>query len=567
MSDKTRYRCAIYTRKSTEEGLDQDFNSLDAQREACAAYITSQGSLGWKLLPQYYDDGGISGGHMDRPALLDLLRDIKAGRIDTVVVYKIDRLTRSLADFSKMVEIFDRHEVSFVSVTQQFNTTTSMGRLTLNVLLSFAQFEREVTAERIRDKIAASRKKGMWMGGRVPLGYDVTNKQLVVNEAEASIVRQLFEMYLNIKSVPKLKDECDKLDLKTKVQQQQDGKTVGGKSFSRGHLYTLLTKPLYIGKVVHRGQAYPGQHQAIVDPDIFSQVQELIAANAPDRRQAENQASPHLLTGLLFDETGDALSPTQAVKKGRRYRYYTSHRLKLAGPSTSGGWRLAADQIELVVIQLLGDTLFDQDKMTKLLSAADLSADRMTQLSSGAARLARELAEQTKSELKSTISNLVHRVELKAGSIAIQVRLVGLCDLIAAGKANSFFSLSMDATSTIHATLQMKKRGVETKLIIGDRLQTASEPNQALIMLIAQAHHWLERLTSGSVVSIIELARQEQVDNNKISRALRFAYLAPDITQAVLEGRQPVELTADRFRRLPELPMDWQDQRNLLGFA
>ena len=238
--------------------MDQDFNSLDAQREACAAYITSQGSLGWKLLPQHYDDGGISGGHMDRPALLELLRDIKAGKIDTVVVYKIDRLTRSLADFSKMVEIFDRHEVSFVSVTQQFNTTTSMGRLTLNVLLSFAQFEREVTAERIRDKIAASRKKGMWMGGRVPLGYDVINKQLVVNEAEAGIVRQLFEMYLSIKSVPKLKDKCDELGLKTKIQKQQDGQTVGGRPFSRGHLYTLLTKPLYIGQVLHRGTHLSG---------------------------------------------------------------------------------------------------------------------------------------------------------------------------------------------------------------------------------------------------------------------------------------------------------------------
>ena len=337
MSDKTRYRCAIYTRKSTDEGLDQDFNSLDAQREACAAYIVSQGSLGWKLLPQHYDDGGISGGHMDRPALLDLLRDIKAGKVDTVVVYKIDRLTRSLADFSNMVEIFDSHEVSFVSVTQQFNTTTSMGRLTLNVLLSFAQFEREVTAERIRDKIAASRKKGMWMGGRVPLGYDVVQKQLVVNEQEVTIVRQLFAMYLQIRSVPKLKDECDRLGLKTKIQHQQDGRITGGKPFSRGHLYTLLTKALYIGQVVHRGQTYPGQQDAIIDPDTFSQVQALINANAPDRRQAENQTSPHLLTGLLFDETGDTLSPTHATKEGKRYRYYTSHRLKSAGASRSGG--------------------------------------------------------------------------------------------------------------------------------------------------------------------------------------------------------------------------------------
>lgn len=567
MSNKTRYRCAIYTRKSTEEGLDQDFNSLDAQREACAAYIASQGSLGWKLLPQHYDDGGISGGHMDRPALLDLLRDIKAGKIDTVVVYKIDRLTRSLADFSKMVEIFDRHEVSFVSITQQFNTTTSMGRLTLNVLLSFAQFEREVTAERIRDKIAASRKKGMWMGGRVPLGYDVVNKQLVVNEAEAAIVRQLFQMYLQLKSVPKLKDECDGLRFKTKVQHQQNGKTVGGKPFSRGHLYTLLTKPLYIGQVVHRGMIYPGQHQAIVDPGVFDQVQALIDANAPDRKQAANQSSPHLLTGLLFDETGDALSPTHATKKGKRYRYYTSHRLKTAGPSKPGGWRLAADQIENAVLTVIHDHLSNQSKVTELFCGAESSANQMLQLTHGAKRLASELTTQTQTELKTIINTLVQRIELKTESITIKIRLAGLYDLVRAGDGDAKLNLQKDAMMQIHVPLQMKKRGVETKLIIGTIPQATSEPNQALIMLIAQAHHWLERLTSGSVTSIIDLAKQEQVDKNKISRALRFAYLSPDITRAILEGHQPIELTADRMRRLPDLPMGWQEQKDLLGFA
>ena len=567
MIDKTRYRCAIYTRKSTDEGLDQDFNSLDAQREACAAYIVSQNSLGWKLLPQHYNDAGISGGHMDRPGLLDLLRDIKSGKIDTVVVYKIDRLTRSLADFSKMVEIFDRHEVSFVSVTQQFNTTTSMGRLTLNVLLSFAQFEREVTAERIRDKIAASRKKGMWMGGRVPLGYDVVNKQLVMNEAEAVIVRQLFEMYLQLKSVPQLKDECDRLGLKTKVQHQQNGKTVGGKSLSRGHLYTLLTKPLYVGQVVHRGTIYPGLHQAIVDSDVFDQVQALIDANAPDRKQTANQSSPHLLTGLLFDETGDALSPTHATKKGKRYRYYTSHRLKTAGPTKSGGWRLAADQIENAVLAVLRDHLSNQSKLAELFHGAESSASQMLQLTHGSKRLASELTTQNQTELKTTINTLVQRIELKTESITIKIRLAGLYDLVRAGEENAKFNLSKDAMTLIHAPLQMRKRGAETKLIIGTKPQAAPEPNQALIMLIAQAHHWLERLTSGSVASIIDLAKQEQFDKNKISRALRFAYLAPDITRAILEGHQPIELTADRMRRLPDLPMGWQEQKDLLGFA
>jgi len=411
-----------------------------------------------------------------------------------------------------MVEIFDQHEVSFVSVTQQFNTTTSMGRLTLNVLLSFAQFEREVTAERIRDKIAASRKKGMWMGGRVPLGYDAVNKRLVVNEAEAVIVRRLFAMYMKIKSVPKLKDECDRLGLTTKAQHQQNGSIVGGKPFSRGHLYTLLTKPLYIGQVVHRGKVYPGQQDAIVDLEIFNQVQALINANAPERRQAENQTSPHLLTGLLFDENGDALSPTHAVKNGKRYRYYTSHRLKSAGAAKSGGWRLAAEQIENAVLRLLCEHLSDRGKFAALLSSIESSANQMLQFADGAKQLAGELANQTQPELKSTINNLVQRVELKAESITIQVSLAELCKL-GENKSCVFFHLPKDPLGTIIAPLQIKKRGVETKLIIGDNPRTVAEPNQALIMLVAQAHHWLERLTAGSVVSIIKLAREEQVDS------------------------------------------------------
>ena len=311
---------------------------------------------------------------------------------------------------------------------------------------------------------------------------------------------------------------------------------------------------------------YTGQQDAIVDLEIFNQVQALINANAPERRQAENQTSPHLLTGLLFDETGDALSPTHAVKNGKRYRYYTSHRMKSAGAAKSGGWRLAAEQIENTVLRLLCEHLSDRGKFAALLSSIKSSANQMLQLADGAKQLAGELANQTQPELKSTINNLVQRVELKAESITIQVSLAELCKL-GENKTCVFFHLPKDALGTIIAPLQIKKRGVETKLIIGDNPRTVAEPNQALIMLVAQAHHWLERLTAGSVVSIIKLAREEQVDKNKISRALRFAYLAPDITLAILEGSQPVDLTAETMRRLPELPMDWQDQRNLLGFA
>ena len=317
-----RRRCAIYTRKSTEEGLEQSFNSLHAQREACEAFIRSQKHEGWACLPEAYDDGGISGATMERPALQRLLSGIQDAKIDVVVVYKVDRLTRSLADFAKIVEIFDAQGVSFVSVTQQFNTTTSMGRLTLNVLLSFAQFEREVTGERIRDKIAASKKKGMWMGGFVPLGFDVKDRDLVVNGAEAETVRALFRLYRELGTVRRLKEEADRLGLTTKQRTQSSGPATGGRPFTRGHLYQLLSNPIYVGEVVHKGVSYPGRHDALVARELFDAVQRQLAGNASLRRSATNAKAPSLLTGLAHDEAGDLLSPTHANKKGRRYRYY-----------------------------------------------------------------------------------------------------------------------------------------------------------------------------------------------------------------------------------------------------
>jgi DNA invertase Pin-like site-specific DNA recombinase len=310
-------RCAIYTRKSTDEGLEQEFNSLDAQREACEAYIKSQKHEGWKLLPQHYDDGGYSGGSMDRPALKKLLGEVEAGRVDIIVVYKVDRLSRALSDFARMVELFDKHKVSFVSVTQQFNTTTSMGRLTLNVLLSFAQFEREVTAERIRDKIAASKKKGMWMGSPPPLGYDVQDKKLVINESEAETVRTLFDLYLDLGSVRALKEEADRRGIRTK--HRPNSKNPGNKPFSRGNLYILLNNPLYVSEVRHKAETYPGQHDAIIDRETWIAVQDRLADNAASRRRPTNEKSSHLLTGLLFDETGDRLVPTHTNKKGVRF--------------------------------------------------------------------------------------------------------------------------------------------------------------------------------------------------------------------------------------------------------
>src|SRR6202163_2864189 len=315
-------RCAIYTRKSSDEGLEQEFNSLDAQREACEAYIVSQRHAGWIALANMYDDGGLSGGSMERPALKRLLEDIKTGKVQTVVVYKVDRLTRSLADFAKIVDVLDAHNASFVSVTQQFNTTTSMGRLMLNMLLSFAQFEREIAGERIRDKIAASKKKGMWMGGNVPLGYDVKDRKLVVNEPEASTVRLIFRRYAELGSVALLRAELDQQDIVSKRREGAGGELSGGKRFSRGALYLMLQNRIYRGEITHQGTAYPGQHKAILDPELWQVVQDKLGANRQARSVAVGADAPSQPAGLIVDSDGNRMAPTHATKKAKRYRYY-----------------------------------------------------------------------------------------------------------------------------------------------------------------------------------------------------------------------------------------------------
>src|SRR3984893_4991361 len=356
--DPSRKRCAIYTRKSSEEGLEQEFNSLQAQCEACEAYIRSQRHEGWVLARTRYDDGGFSGGNMERPALQRLLADIQGDRIDTIVVYKVDRLTRSLADFARLVEIFDAQEVSFVSVTQQFNTTNSMGRLTLNVLLSFAQCEREVTGERIRDKIAASKKKGMWMGGNVPFGYDAADRTLVINPTEAETVRHIFALYRELGWVRRLKQEADRLGLRTKRRTTANGTECGGKPFSRGHLYQLLTNPIYIGQIAHKGKLYPGQHPVLIDTETWSAVRDQIATNATNHRRKADAAESSLLVGVLVDARGERLTPSHAVKKGRRYRYYVSAALiTQGGADHAQGWRLPAQEIEDAVIRVLTHAL------------------------------------------------------------------------------------------------------------------------------------------------------------------------------------------------------------------
>ena len=343
-------RCAIYTRVSSDEGLEQAFNSLDAQREACAAYILSQKHEGWTTLTRGYDDGGFSGGSMDRPGLRQLLADVAAGGIDVVVVYKVDRLTRALSDFARIVAIFDAAGVSFVSVTQAFNTTSSMGRLTLNVLLSFAQFEREVTAERVRDKIAASKAKGMWMGGVVPIGYRAEARSLQPVPEEAALVQRIFERYLALSSVHKLKAELDAAGIRTPERQYRNGSRSGGAAFSRGRLYNLLANPLFIGRIRHRNQVHPGQHPTIVDEALWQAVQDRLADNRQSRSMQGTVERPSPLAGRLFDPDGRKMRPSHARRKGRRYRYYVSTNLVVGSVATGAtGWRIPARELEAAV--------------------------------------------------------------------------------------------------------------------------------------------------------------------------------------------------------------------------
>lgn len=566
MTSRTTYRCAIYTRKSSEEGLDRDFNSLKAQREACEAYARSQKHEGWKVISKRYDDGGISGGTMERPALQELLGDVEEGRIEIVLVYKIDRLTRSLTDFAKIVQVFEAQNVSFVSVTQQFNTTTSMGRLTLNVLLSFAQFEREVTAERIRDKIAASKKKGMWMGGLPPLGYDVKDRGLVVNVKEAAAVAQLFNLYLEVRSVSKLHQHAQDLQLRTKIRGQ--GPNRGGRPFSRGHLYRILSNPIYVGEVAHHGTRYPGLHKAIIDRPTWGAVQALLATQAPDRRGPTNSREPSLLTGLVFDETGDRLSPVHATKAGLRYRYYVSRRLANGGDGDGRGWRLPARELESRLIASVCSLLRDRSRLVTKLGASGLHPNALRALLSAASELAALLESGPLNDRRRILQTMLHRVELASGELRLRLDLDKTWKLLSA--QDNSLSDQQPAAGLLDLTISisLKRRGVEAKLVIGsDRAGNTPNRDENLIRLVAKAHDWFRELTTGKIASIDAIAMRERLDAGDVSRFLGLAFLAPDLVKAILEGQQPVELTAERLKRATPLPLAWSEQRKALGFA
>ena len=543
-------RCAIYTRKSSEEGLDQDFNSLEAQREACAAYVLSQRHEGWRELPERYDDGGVSGGTMNRQGLQRLLEDVRAGRIDTVVVYKVDRLTRALSDFAKIVEIFDAAGVSFVSVTQAFNTTSSMGRLTLNVLLSFAQFEREVTAERIRDKIAASKRKGMWMGGLPPLGYDVRDRALVVNGSEAETIRTIFRRYLDLGCVRALKAELDAGGVVSKRRANGSG----GKPISRGALYELLRNPVYVGETRHKGERHPGMHDAILDRATWDAVQRALDDNGGGKRSGAPRSSARPLDGLLFDAQGRAMKPTHASRSVRagqgvarkRYWYYASR-----PDGDAPAMRMPAEALESFVARTLKNRLGDADRLAADLHRVGVPPARIAEALSSAAALAGV------DDRIAPLIELVERIDLGREVLAITTRLTTLVD-----------ESDRDAwgeSIRIEAPLQARQTGRAKPIVIGlDRRER--KPDAELIAMVADARRWAGELLSGGVASVGEIERREGGRKGSVSRILPLAFLAPDIAQAILDGGQPDDLTAGALRRLPDLPLDWTEQRRVLGF-
>jgi DNA invertase Pin-like site-specific DNA recombinase len=556
-SNKPQKRCAIYTRKSSEEGLEQNFNSLHAQRQACEAFVKSQAGEGWRLVKTAYDDGGFSGATIDRPALIELLAHIREKRVDVVVVYKVDRLTRSLADFAKMVEIFDSQGVSFVAVTQQFNTTTSMGRLTLNVLLSFAQFEREVTGERIRDKIAASKQKGMWMGGTVPLGYDVRDRHLVVNAKEAQTVRLIFQLYVELKSVRRVRDELDRRSIVSKKRVSRAGARSGGVRFGRGALYQMLANPIYVGEIRHKRVSHPGQHQPIVERATWQRVQEMLNERATRRRGGASKRTPGFLLGKLFDENGEPLYACWAKKSDRRYRYFVSRKLIRRTDKTGDrGWRLPAEETEHAVTAAARRMLSDRGALASTLKACGLAAAELKQALGAVERNVESFEETGSIDAAGTI---IERVELKRDRMQITLNLRALlpAEPISEGGAN----LRM----TRMVPMQMKRRGVETRLVIPGEATTASCSDPALLRALARGYQWFGEVASGEAISTTQIATREGVSDSYVRHLVPLGLLAPAIVESICAGQQAVTLSAERLKAHADLPIEWGAQQEILS--
>ncbi|MEI9930520.1 MAG: recombinase family protein, partial [Rhizomicrobium sp.] len=548
MSTKRPLRCAIYTRKSTEEGLEQDFNSLDAQREACGAYVLSQKAEGWQALKDKYDDGGFSGGTLERPALKRLLKSIEDGSVDVVVVYKIDRLSRSLMDFTRLVEVFDRKGVTFVSVTQSFNTTTSMGRLTLNVLLSFAQFEREVTGERIRDKFAASKKKGLWMGGNPPLGYDVVSRKLAVNDVEAETVRMIFQRYLDLGCVRLLCEDLQKLGIVSKQRRLTSGRVYGGRPFCRSTLYLILNNRTYLGEVTHKGATYRGEHKPIVPRPLFDAVQDRLAELAPPLTGRARAAQDALLAGLVFDETEAAMLPAYSVKNTNlRYRYYVSRPALKGERSTAAIHRIPAPPFEAFITRTLERLglpgCLDPARLKSLVRRIEvLSKSIVVRLDRANSLSLWRTQDQTAHALRDKEVLAIRRRSLCAGEIIA------------------------DDGDTLTATLPVRARfrgGAAAQLpSIGDN-HDERQPDTTLLKAIARAYRWRALLERGEVRSIEELATRFGLDRGHAGLTLNLAFLSPAITRAIVRGEQPPGLRLTHLLNA-HIPADWFAQETLV---
>ena len=523
----SKVRCAIYTRKSSEEGLDQEYNSLDAQYDACKAYITSQKNEGWSVNCERYDDRGISGGTMERPALKALLADVAAGKVDVIIIYKIDRLTRSLADFARIVELLEKHGASFVSVTQSFNTKTSMGRLMLHVLLSFAQFEREVGAERVRDKIAASKAKGMWMGGTIPLGYDVVDKKLVINLAEADTVRAIFSAFVELKSVQGTLRWAQREGLVTKSRVRLD-RQVGGRAFEYGSIRCLLSNRLYVGEIEHKEKIHQGQHDPIVDRTLFDEGQAIIATLGTGAMRGPKLVSGSLLQGLIVDRHGRTMGPVHTTRSGQRFRYYVTHPKTIVegGPA---GYRLAAEGIETICCELLSRQASNQvSSIEGQAKARQLAVD----LTSSAHRQRREL-----------IIERVRKVVIGDGTLTLQLN---------------------DGT-TLDRSIERLRHGNDTKLVIGERkAEGPGTPDPQLIILLRDAYRARALALSKPNVPLDKLAIKFGRSTERYKRLLRLSTLSPTTITAIIESRQPAHLTNRFLQNLDGLPLSWADQDALL---
>ncbi len=546
-----KVRCAIYTRKSSEEGLEQEFNSLDAQREACSAYIASQKHEGWVELKERYDDGGISGGTMARPGLQHLMQDLDDGLIDQIVVYKIDRLTRSLADFAKLVERLDAKEASFVSVTQSFNTATSMGRLTLNVLLSFAQFEREVTAERIRDKITASKKKGLWMGGSVPLGYSKDGRTLKVHEEEAEIVRKLYSLYEELCTITNVYEKALELRLGSRRPSRSNVNGDGGypyPEFERSHIHYILTNPTYAGRIRHKNKTYDGQHSAIIPSEKWEQIQKFLASESQRKRGSGNKGrSPTLLAGKMFDKNGVALAPTYTMKRGRCYSYYVSGSKAVSELDEAGNkrleWRMPAKQVETQIADAVVKHLIS--RQANLLLAANTKTEDYQRLNS-------ELDNLTRG--KGKVLEAIKRANLSSGKISVQLSCSKLAELLKLDAA-----LINQTELAFPLPFTQRKRGVETKLLLSNTGETV---DPVLQRNLATAHRYLAYIQQGQ--SLDDIALSHNTKKQRVRELIKIALLAPDLTEDLISGEAPLHITSDTLVKTA-WPVDWNEQRQQMA--